>query len=139
MIGRAPLRRTRMRRVGKKGRARAVRIKTLLPHLEARSGRRCELPWCRRRGRWLDAHHIVKRSQSGEDSTDNVVYLCRVDHSRLDLPADSPRHLRVERFQDDLGHWFALFVDGPLVQAVPLAVPESIAPSGASISTSVDK
>lgn len=115
--------RTRMRRVGKKGRIRAKRLKALRPLLEARSGGRCELPSCRRRG-VLDGHHIEKRSQLGEDTTNNLLYLCRADHGRLDLPDDHPRHLRIERFRDDLGRWFAFCVDGGTVQTVPLAVPK---------------
>ena len=117
------MKRTRMRRVGKKGRARSKRLEAARPALEARSGGRCEIPWCRRRGP-LDPHHIVKRSQGGDDTLDNLLHLCRRDHARADLPAEHPRRLHVERHQDALGRWFAVFKDGGLVQAVPLAVPE---------------
>lgn len=127
LIRRTPLRRIRMRRVGKKGRTRMKRLEAIRPLLEARSGGRCELPWCRSRRRPLEMHHIVKRSQGGsDDPATNLLYLCHRDHARLDLPATSLRHLGVERFQDDLGRWFALFVDGDIVQNVPLAVPLAI-------------
>lgn len=127
MIRRAPMKRTRMRRVGKKGRARSKRLEAVRPALEARSGGRCEIPWCRTSKRPLDPHHLIRRSQGGsDDPASNLVYLCRGDHDRLDLPVTSPRHLRAERFQDDLGRWFALFVDGALVQPVPLAVPLAV-------------
>ena len=122
MKRRAPMKRTRMRRVGKQGRARAKRLEAVRPLLEVRSGGRCEVPWCRRRG-VLDVHHIQKRSQGGLDAPENLLYLCRTDHARLDLPITHPRYLGVERFQDALGRWFALFVDGRLVQNIPLAVP----------------
>ena len=133
-----PLRRTRMRRVGTKGRARAVRLDGLRPMIEARANGRCENPFCRRPAR-LDLDHIIKRSQGGVDTTGNIVGLDRACHRRKDLPRASPRRLVIRRFMNETGQVFALFESGPLVQAVPLAVPELIAPSGTIISTSVDK
>lgn len=129
MKRRIPLRRTRMRRVGPKGRAKAQRLEALRPLIETRAGSRCENPTCRKVAR-LDLDHIVKRSQGGPDTPENVIGMDRGCHGRRDLPATSPRHLGVERFQDDLGRWFACFIEGGLVQCVPLAVPEAIVPTG---------
>ena len=126
----APLRRTRMRRIGPKGRAKAKRLDAIRPLLEARSGGRCEHPLCRRYSNNLDRHHLVKRSQGGADVLENLVLLCRFDHRRLDLPDDHPRHLSVHPFTDDLGRVFACFQDGAYVECVPLAVPEPIVPTG---------
>ena len=127
LIRRTPLRRTRMRRIGPKGRIRMGRMAAARPALEARSRGRCELPWCKTTRRLLDPHHLKKRSQGGsDDPTQNLVYLCRADHRRTDLPVGHPRYLDIHPFQDDLGRWFACFIEGSLVQCVPLAVPEEI-------------
>ena len=122
---RTPLRRTRMRRVGPKGRARQKRLETLRPMIETRANGRCENPFCRKAAR-LDLDHIDKRSQGGPDTPENIVALDRGCHRRRDLAVTSPRYLGVERFQDDLGRWFACFIEGSLVQCVPLTVPKEI-------------
>lgn len=48
-----------------------------------RAGWRCEN--CKRRTR-LAAHHIVKRSQGGEDTAENLAALCSICHDRTDRP-----------------------------------------------------
>ena len=118
----APLRRTRMRRIGPKGRAKAKRLDAIRPLIEARARGRCENPTCRKAAR-LDLDHIVKRSQGGRDTPENIIGMDRRCHNRRDLPADHPRYLQVEAFQDALGRWFALFFDGKIALNVPLAVP----------------
>lgn len=121
MKRRAPLRRTRMRRVGKKGRARTRRLEALRPLIETRANGRCENPTCRKAAR-LDLDHIVKRSQAGTDTTDNVIALDRRCHQRRDLPDDHPRKLTITLHAEG-GQAFAVFHDGSWIQAVPLAIP----------------
>lgn len=80
VLNRAPLRRTRMRRVGKKGRERAKRLDGLRPLIEARARGRCENPSCRARPGQngpLDIEHAVARSQGGTDSLENCWLACR--------------------------------------------------------------
>lgn len=51
-----------------------------------RDGWRCQ--WCGRRDR-LEIHHIIRRSQSGADSEENLIVLCsdchRCVHSKVVL------------------------------------------------------
>ena len=125
------MRRTRMRRVGKKGRAKATRLKAIRPLLEARSGGRCENPLCRTVRRPLDPHHIVKRSQGGsDDPATNLILLCRADHRRLDLPRNDPRHLRIMAFTDGHRRAFAVVQSSTTIQCVPLAVETAAIPPG---------
>jgi hypothetical protein len=69
--------------------------KALVTGLLARCGRRCENPWCRVKAA-LDPHHVVKRSQGGEDTADNLVMVCRYCHGATDLPHDSDKWLGVK-------------------------------------------
>ena len=83
--------RRRVRRGGKLALGRPSATKdeyaALLLVLKRRSGNRCENPWCRKRGK-LDRAHIKARSQGGSDDPDNVVYICRPCHERLDVKRD---------------------------------------------------
>ncbi len=88
------MKRTRLKSVGRPGRRRSARLRALWPKLLQRAGGRCEVPWCRSKGPPLDPHHVIKRSQGGTDTADNVVVVCRADHDATDLPVDDPRKLR---------------------------------------------
>lgn len=55
----------------------------LKAELWVRSQGRCEVPDCRV-ATLLDPHHIVKRSQGGADTLDNLVALCRAHHQQTD-------------------------------------------------------
>ena len=76
---RTPMRRTRMKAVGTKGRQRMARLADVRPEILARASGRCEVPWCRRPVR-LDLHHVERRSAGGADTSDNLLALCRVCH-----------------------------------------------------------
>lgn len=56
--------------------------RALVAYIKRREGHRCLV--CRRH-RALDPAHIVKRSQGGADSPDNLVALCRECHDACDL------------------------------------------------------
>ena len=43
--------------------------------------RHCRFPGCRRPSRWCDAHHIVRWSNGGPTSVDNLILLCRHHHT----------------------------------------------------------
>ena len=59
-------------------------------HVLARSEGRCEV--CRVYvGAWIDVHHVVKRSQGGEDTPSNCLALCRPCHDATDRPRGSGR------------------------------------------------
>lgn len=61
--------------------------RALVTECVEREGRRCW--WCRdSRCRPLDPHHVVKRSQGGADSRENIVVLGRPCHNRTDWPFD---------------------------------------------------
>ena len=111
-----------MRRVGKVGRRRAAALRKLKPLLIARSGNRCENPFCRKTGR-LDPHHQPKRSQSSAPETlEGVLLLCRRCHNATDLPVAKGRlEIRI-RWED--GRAFAMFQSGALIQARPLSLSE---------------
>ena len=61
--------------------------------MRERHGFRCCVPWCRATGH-QDIHHVIKRSQGGDDSVGspmagnpgNLVPLCRPHHQATDLP-----------------------------------------------------
>lgn len=112
------MRRTRMRRVGTKGRARARRLDAVRPLIEARANGRCEAPACRLPAK--DIHHVIKRSHGGHEDPKTLVLLCCSCHRRVDLPVDHPRNLTITLSKDRA---FAIFQDGEWVQAVPLAIP----------------
>jgi len=83
-VKRSPLKRgKRITPVSAKGRARWDTLKALRIAVIARAEGRCQ--YC---GAWghLDAHHVVKRSQGGTDTMDNLVALCRSCHDRTDSP-----------------------------------------------------
>lgn len=85
-----------MRRLGPVGQRRAAAMRKLKPLLIARSGNRCEVPWCRVRGP-LDPHHVVKRSAAGKDELGNIVLLCRKHHDQTDWPKGQQGHLEIRR------------------------------------------
>lgn len=115
-------RRTRLRRVGPKGRARARRLEAVRPLIMARCGNKCESPFCRKTAPRLDLHHIVKRSAGGIDDPSGIVALCRACHVRLDLPEGHRRRLSIRPFGD--GRLFVCFQEGAMIQAVSLAMPQ---------------
>ena len=96
-----------MRRVGKVGKRRAAALRKLKPLLLARSGNRCEVPWCRKRAK-LDPHHIVPRSMGGGESLANIVMLDRRCHEALDLPKAHPGRLVIRLLRGDEGDVSAL-------------------------------
>ena len=107
-----------MRRVGKVGRRQAAALRKLKPFLIARSGNRCEVPWCRKRAK-LDPHHHPKRSRGGHESLEGIFMLCRRCHDATDLPGG--QKLGVEVFLRPDGRSFAVFTQGDLIRAIPLA------------------
>lgn len=101
---RTPMRRTgrlRSRRRGHGGTVAGrsnvspVAWKEIVVQVKARHSNRCAAPWCRYAG-LLDVHHVVKRSQGGEDSMGNppsgepgnLLPLCRRCHEQTDFPAE---------------------------------------------------
>jgi len=124
-----------VRRVGKVGRRRAAALRTLKPLLLARSGNRCETPWCRRRGK-LDPHHIVPRSLGGGESLANLVMLDRRCHEAVDLPKAVPGRLVIRVLRGEEGEVSALFEQGDLLQARRLVwhiwVPPTLTAGGKS-------
>ena len=84
-----------MRRIGKVGQRRATALRKLKPLLIARSGNRCEVPWCRTAKKPLDPHHVTKRSQGGKDELSNLVHLCRPHHNATDLPRGRVGYLEI--------------------------------------------
>ena len=72
--GKAGLRRTRMKRVGK----RALREADQLAAFRANPPVRCER--CLKR-RNVEAHHVLPRSRGGPHTTDNRHWLCFLCHS----------------------------------------------------------
>lgn len=101
---RTPLkRRTRLRRVSKKTRTvRWPRLKALRERL-FRWQTGCQaigLGDCRGPH---DAHHIIKRSQGGQDRLDNLIRLCRHHHNMTDWPYAKGRLL-----VDRVGPWLHL-------------------------------
>lgn len=114
---RTPLRRkTHLRSIGAKAKRLRAGWEASKKLVRARSGGRCENPWCRKVTR-LDAHHIVKRSRGRDDSFANVVMLCRPCHVRTDLPRTWGRRLGITTFMDELGKHFALFTQWSDVSA----------------------
>ena len=69
--------------------------RALVTALEIVCDHRCENPWCRSKA-FLDPHHVVKRSQGGLDTPDNLVMLCRICHDNTDRPVDHQFWLGVE-------------------------------------------
>lgn len=123
------MKRTRMRRIGARGRQRQRTMARLRPLLLQRAGGRCENPLCRKRAR-LDLHHLTKRSQGGGEDL-NLVCVCRQCHNRLDLPVSHPRFLRILRVSDDpVPGLLVYFADVRFVQGVRLTDPALIPTSG---------
>lgn len=122
---------------GKTRRRRTTALRRLRSLLFARSGKRCEVPWCRTRGR-LDPHHLVKRSQGGGETEDNIVLLCRAHHEATDRPQGRGR-LTVSHLKGESGFWFVAdfgnHTSGGAWQGVPgwrwlLPFPGVMPPSG---------
>ena len=70
--------------------------KLLVGALHVLANFRCENPLCCLRSPKLDPHHVVKRSQGGAATVDNIVLLCRTCHDRTDLPHDHAKYLGIE-------------------------------------------
>lgn len=101
------MKRTPMRRQSSSSRARASELAVLKAAICVRASYRCENPWCRMAAA-LDAHHVVKRSQGGEDTRENLVALCRRCHDRTDRPRGEGR-LEIESLGEER---FAWSIDG---------------------------
>lgn len=88
---RTPLKRTRIKPVSDKAKAKAATWKKVRKEVIERDQRLCRL--CDIEGRrtpCLDVHHILYRSQGGADVRDNLISLCRECHDRAHLTS-SPR------------------------------------------------
>lgn len=102
---RSPLkRRKRLNPVSRKTRTeRWPRLRALRAHVLERARNICEYCGWRLMGEPLpDIHHIIKRSQGGEDIPSNAVALCRECHDRTDWPYAKGRlwvkHIQHETF-----------------------------------------
>ena len=81
----ARMKRTRLRPVSPKTRARWGLLHVRRALILARANGRCEV--CgEHAGARLEAHHVVKRSHARDDSVDNLIALCRDCHRRTDGP-----------------------------------------------------
>lgn len=80
---RSPLtRKTPLRSVGRVGRRRQAGMRAAKAAVLERSGGRCEAmfsPDCRLVGECL--HHIVRRSQGGDESLSNILHCCNSCHT----------------------------------------------------------
>lgn len=78
---------TRLRRVGSRGKTRAARLRALRPEVLARWGGRCGNPWCRKKTA-LDLDHVEKRwrVRPGLETVESLVPLCRPCHRAKDVP-----------------------------------------------------
>jgi len=112
------MKRTRMRRVGVKGRARQKRIEAVRPAIIERADGRCQNPFCRRL-KPLDIHHLRKRAQGGTETPENLVALCRDCHRATDLPTGQKR-LEIHPFIDGFNRPFATFLQGERTQNISL-------------------
>jgi 5-methylcytosine-specific restriction endonuclease McrA len=95
------VKRTRLRRQGPRGRARAARLAALRPTVLAKWGKRCANPDCQKGGN-LDLHHVTKRSQGGPDTLANLVPLCRPCHDATDYASGTWRKLVIEPYRDGM-------------------------------------
>lgn len=77
------LTRKRINPISTKQREKQRELARLVPTLLARSRGYCEAN-CGRRG--MDPHHVIKRSQGGDNSLENLVWLCRYCHDATDAP-----------------------------------------------------
>lgn len=76
------MKRTPLRRQGRKGKAAAKAVADQIPALFKRSGGKCER--CGSRWSAKDPHHLIPRQdRKGEHDLENLVYLCRSCHSRI--------------------------------------------------------
>jgi 5-methylcytosine-specific restriction endonuclease McrA len=78
-----------------------TQYKDMVLDLTRRCGGRCEDPWCRI-ATFLDPHHVVKRSQGGPDTQDNLVMLCRSSHQDTDLPKSDDKYLHVIALHEEV-------------------------------------
>ena len=118
---RSPLRRrTRLRAVGKVSRRRAANLRALWPLLLERSAGRCEWPHCGVR-RPLDPDHIVKRSQGGQETLQNILAVCRRCHGQRDLAAGHRDALRAWLETVDGEAWFVFLRQGERLRRKLLA------------------
>ncbi len=88
-------RKTPLRRVGKVGRRRAAGMRAAKAAVLERSGGRCEAmfaPDCRHVGECL--HHIVRRSQGGDESLANLIHSCHACHTGRDGIHNRPEEAR---------------------------------------------
>ena len=70
-------------RVGKRGKRNAAELRAVKADLLLRSRGRCESPGLSEHctGYGTAAHHIVRRSQGGANTLDNLAWLCDPCHS----------------------------------------------------------
>ncbi len=45
----------------------------------------------------LDLHHVIKRSQGGADTIENLIPLCRPCHNATDYPSGKDQRLVIQR------------------------------------------
>ena len=88
MKPRKPLKRTPLKKIGRRGKAKRDAMKTARAFWFLKFKGDCPCQWCERiQGQddiW-DIHHKIKRSLRGEDGPENLVALCRKCHTLVHL------------------------------------------------------
>ena len=79
------MKRTRLRSVSAKGRARLVILSSQRFKVLVRAAGRCEVCW-EYEGLLMEVHHVVKRSHARNDELDNLIGLCASCHRKTDAP-----------------------------------------------------
>ncbi len=80
-----------LRRVGKKGRRDMAELHDVREAVMARSHAMCEVRWSPFCHGWAEQlHHVVRRSQGGTNTAENVLVVCSPCHARIhDAPAEA--------------------------------------------------
>lgn len=78
--------------------------RAIVLELTARCGGRCEIPWCRLVGAFLDPHHVIPASLGGEDAACNVLMICRACHERFDAAFHIGKHV-AHRLSENAEEW----------------------------------
>src|SRR5689334_19172026 len=87
LLGYASVKRSPLRRVSARQKARTEHLRILKAQLLWARGERCER--CGQKALVLDLHHLLSRARGGEDVPENLAILCRACHTKVtDLACD---------------------------------------------------